>query len=121
DAVAPAMAALARAQALAPQSSARERALIAALGQRYTADAPTDRSTLDAAYADAMREAHRRYPEDTIIATLYAEAMMDTQPWDYWQPGGINPKGRGGEIVRVLERVLAAHPDHPGAIHLYIH
>lgn len=121
DAVAPAMAALARAQALAPQSSARERALIAALGQRYTADAPTDRSTLDAAYADAMREAHRRYPEDTIIATLYAEAMMDTQPWDYWQPGGINPKGRGGEIMRVLEQVLAAHPDHPGAIHLYIH
>ena len=121
DAVAPAMAALTKAQQLAPQASVRERALIEALATRYTAQPPTDRAALDAAYAEAMASAHRRFPQDTIIATLYAEAMMDTQPWDYWQPGGAQPKGHGAEIVQVLERVLKAHPDHPGAIHLYIH
>ena len=46
---------------------------------------------------------------------------MDTQPWDYWEPGGAKAKGRGDEIVSNLETVLKRNPDHPGAIHLYIH
>jgi len=46
---------------------------------------------------------------------------MDTQPWDYWEPGGATPKGRGAEIVSSLETVLKRNPTHPGAIHLYIH
>ena len=47
--------------------------------------------------------------------------MMDTQPWDYWQADAVTPKGHGGDIVGSLERVLAKAPDHPGALHLYIH
>src|ERR1700748_3141340 len=61
------------------------------------------------------------HPDDLDAAVFYAEAMMDTQPWDYWQADAATPKGHGGTIVATLERVLAAQPDHPGALHLYIH
>ena len=46
---------------------------------------------------------------------------MDTQPWDYWEPGGKEPKGADADIQKRLEAVLAKSPDHPWAIHLYIH
>src|SRR3546814_19170261 len=46
---------------------------------------------------------------------------MDVQPWDYWQAGGTEPKGGIGAGIATIERILAQHPDHPGAIHLYIH
>jgi tetratricopeptide (TPR) repeat protein len=67
-----------------------------------------------------MKEVATRFPDDTV-RTLYAEAMMDTQPWDYWEAGGTKPKGHGAAIVETLETVLKRHPNHPGAIHLYIH
>jgi len=121
EAVAPAIEAVERARSLAEGTTEREQALIEALAVRYSASPEADRTALDLAYADAMGAVYRRFQDDPHIATLYAEAMMDTQPWDYWQPGGVYPKGRGGEIVEVLEKVLAEHPDHPGAIHLYIH
>src|SRR5690606_22974147 len=77
-AVAPAIAAVARARELARGASLPERALIDALATRYDADPKAGRAMLDGAYADAMGEAHRRFPRDPVIATLYAEAMMDT-------------------------------------------
>jgi tetratricopeptide (TPR) repeat protein len=45
---------------------------------------------------------------------------MNLQPWDYWTIEGA-PKGRAEEIVATLERVLRLDPDHPGALHYYIH
>jgi hypothetical protein len=53
DANAPALEALTRAKA-APNASAKERALIAALATRYSPEQQADRPTLDKAYADAM-------------------------------------------------------------------
>ena len=53
------------------------------------------------------------YPDDLEINTLAAEALMDTQPWDYWvvsETGAKVPKGRAGEINTMLERVLKAKP-----------
>ena len=41
----------------------------------------------------------RAWPGDLDAGVFYAEAMMDTQPWDYWQADGVTPKGHGGEIV----------------------
>jgi tetratricopeptide (TPR) repeat protein len=52
---------------------------------------------------------------------LFVEALMNTQPWDYWEADGRTPKGNAGEAIGDLERILAADPDHPAAIHLYIH
>ncbi len=121
EANAPALEALGKSVALAPSAPARDRALIDALAKRYSADPKAERAALDAAYADAMKQVAARYPADDTIQTLTAEAMMDTQPWDYWEAGGTKPKGRGGEIVSTLETVLKRNPKHPGAIHLYIH
>lgn len=118
---APALAALKRAQLLQRGASARERGLIAALAKRYSDDPAAERATLDAAYADAMGQLTKRYPKDQDIAVLYAESLMDLSPWDYWASGGTKPKGRTGELVATLERVLKANPNHPGAIHYYIH
>lgn len=93
DAVAPAFAAIENAKQLAGKASIKERALIEALSRRYANDPKADRAKLDAAYAEAMGKVAARYPNDLEIATLYTEALMDTQPWDYWEPGGSKPKG----------------------------
>lgn len=121
EAQAPALEALAKAVELAPKANAKERALITALQARYSADPKAERPALDKAYAAAMKSVAERYAADDTIQTLYAEAVMDTQPWDYWEAAGTKPKGDAGEIVATLERVLKRNPAHPGAAHLYIH
>ncbi len=117
----PARTAMSRAKNNAPGASGRERALIEALSLRYSEDPKAPRAGLDGAYAEAMGKVAARYPQDTDIQVLYAEALMDLSPWDYWEAGGTRPKGRTAEIIAILERVLAIHPDHAGAIHFYIH
>ena len=121
EAHAPSLAALGKALELAPKANEKERALIAALAKRYSADPKADRAPLDKAYAAAMKQVAAKYPADDTIQVLYAEAVMDTQPWDYWEPGGKKTKGDGAEIMGALERVLERNPDHTGAAHFYIH
>lgn len=121
DAVAPAYAAAQKAKALAGKATPREQALIGALAVRYSNDPKADRAPLDKAYAAEMAKVAAQFPADDEIATLYAEAVMDLSPWDYWKPGGRAPNPQSAPIVPTLERVLARSPDHPGAIHLYIH
>jgi len=121
DAVAPAFAAAEKARGLSPKASAREQALIAAVATRYAKDAKADRAPLDAAYASAMEKVAAQFPDDNEIAVLYAESVMDLSPWNYWQPGGREPNPQSVAIVPTLERVLAREPNHPGAIHYYIH
>jgi len=67
-----------------------------------------------------MREAHRQYPDDPDVAALSAEAIMDLHPWDYWLKDGT-PQSWTPEILELLEGVLSARNDHPGANHFYIH
>src|SRR3984957_73468 len=121
DAVAPAWATLLKARALEPKASPEERAWVEALAARYSPDPKADRHALDAAYAKAMGELWRANPDDLDAGTFYAEAMMDTQPWDYWQQDGVSPKGHALEIVSTLEGIIKRDPNHPGALHLYIH
>ncbi len=121
EAVAPAFAAMQKARTLAAKASPREQALITALSARYVEDPKADRAQLDTAYAAAMANVAAQFPEDNEIAVLYAEAVMDLSPWNYWQPGGREPNPQSAPIVPTLERVLARNPDHPGAIHYYIH
>jgi len=121
EAAAPAHAAAQKALQLAGRAKPHERALVRAVAQRY-ADAPVEnRAHLDKAYADAMAEAARAFPADDTIQVLYAEALMDLAPWDYWQAGGTQPKGRTAEMIAALETVLKRNPTHPGAAHYYIH
>ena len=120
DAAAPAAKLAARALQLADDARPVDRALIEALAKRYADPAPADRKPLDEAYAEAMGEVARRYPDDDDVATLYAEALMDLSPWAYWSPDG-KPAAHTGALVAALERVLARNPRHIGAIHYYIH
>jgi tetratricopeptide (TPR) repeat protein len=121
DAVAPAWQALQQARRLEPKASPRERAWIEALAARYSKDPKADRHAMDEAYAAAMGKLWKDNPTDLDAGTFYAEAMMDTQPWDYWQQDGVTPKGHGQEIVTALESIIKQAPEHPGALHLYIH
>jgi tetratricopeptide (TPR) repeat protein len=115
-----AWAALTKAQQLAPKASEKERAYIAALSTRYAEKAPEDRAPLDQAYVEAMRNLSKQYPDDADAATLFAEAIMDTMPWNYWLPEGKH-QPLTPELLATLEGVLAKDPQHPGANHLYIH
>ena len=112
--------AIEKAKALDKRATPRERAYIAALGRRYSASKRADQKALDRAYAKAMRDVARRFPDDPDAATLYAEALMDVRPWDYWTREG-KPQPGTQEIVSTLEGVLKQHPNHPGACHYYIH
>jgi tetratricopeptide (TPR) repeat protein len=112
--------AIQKALALAPKAGEKERAYLEALSKRYAAKPQKDRSALDRAYAEAMREVARQYPDDLDAATLFAEAMMDTMPWQYWMKDE-QPKPETKEILAALEGVLKRKADHPGATHLYIH
>lgn len=121
EANAPALAAVAKAQALGAQATPRERAYIDAVATRYSSDPKADRAALDAAYARAMQALAAADPSDLDAQTFYAEALMDTSPWDYWAANGRDPKPGLAPLIPTLERVIAAKPDHIGALHLYIH
>jgi tetratricopeptide (TPR) repeat protein len=118
---APAIAALKKAQELSSSATQKEKDIIAAVATRYSEDPAADRHALDNAFADATAKLSDKYPDDLDLAVLAAEAGMDTQPWDYWQPGGKEGKGREADIQKRLEGVLARDPSHASAIHLYIH
>jgi tetratricopeptide (TPR) repeat protein len=120
-AVRPAWDALEHAVRLAPQVSPREQAYIKALEARYAAAPPANRAPLDSAWATAIRQVSRRYPKDDDAATLYAEALMDLRPWNYWTNAGKPLAPSTLEQLAVLERVTRRNPDHPGACHFYIH
>jgi tetratricopeptide (TPR) repeat protein len=121
EANAPALDALRKAQALAAGATDKEKGLIEAVSTRYSDDPKAERPTLDAAFADAMAALSDKYPDDLLLSVMAAEAGMDTQPWDYWEPGGKQPKGRGADIQKRLEAALAKNPDDAWAMHLYIH
>lgn len=120
EAVSPAWEALQKAQQLSEQANAKEKAYIQALAKRYSPKAVEDRKSLNIAYANAMREVAKLYPDDLDAATLFADAVMNTMPWAYWQENG-EPKPETQEILQTLEAVLKRNPNHPGANHLYIH
>jgi tetratricopeptide (TPR) repeat protein len=112
--------AIEQARTLAGDATERERAYIEALAKRYTADPTAARAPLDAAYAEAMRDVSRRFPDDLDAAVLFAQSLMDTAPWNYWNPDGT-PRAFTNDVIAALESVLKRQPDHAGAIHLYIH
>ena len=109
-----------KARRLAGHITPVEQAYIEALVTRYVGRKGVKRKGLDEAYAKAMRSVAQRFPEDADAATLFAEALMDLRPWDFWKPDG-RPQPGTEEIVATLEAVLAKNPDHPGACHYYLH
>ncbi|MCI0437065.1 MAG: hypothetical protein L0271_26005 [Gemmatimonadetes bacterium] len=112
--------AVTQAQGLAANAGEVEQAMIAALAKRYIGAVDHNRAALDSAWVAAAAEVSMRFPDDDDAAVLFADALMNLAPWNYWEPG---PQPRPGTetIVGTLERVITRHPDHVGACHLYIH
>lgn len=108
-----------KAMALRSKATPRERAYIEAVAVRYTGR-PEDRGDADRAFAAAMRKLSRDYPDDLDAATIFAEALMDLRPWNYWTRDG-EPYPETEEIAAVLGSVLARNPRHPGAMHYWVH
>jgi len=112
--------ALQKAQELKANGTQKEQDFIAALSSRYAEHPPEDRSVLDIAYAEAMGKLAGSYPDDQHAQALYAEALMDLHPWDFWAKNG-DPQPWTPKILNVLESVMKVNPHHIGLNHLYIH
>lgn len=111
------------AQKNAANAAPAEQALIAALARRYAGPDPLPPEKMqpfNEAYANAMRDVARQFPEDDDVQVFYAEALMTANPWKLWSVDGKASPGTA-EIVATLETVLARNPQHPGANHYYIH
>jgi tetratricopeptide (TPR) repeat protein len=115
-----AYAAIQQALLLKGNATQQEQDYIDALATRYSADITEPREPQDLAYADAMRALHEKYPDDDDAAALFAEALMTTMPWDYWLDPE-SPKPHTEEVIAALETVLDRSPQHPMALHLYMH
>jgi tetratricopeptide (TPR) repeat protein len=115
-----AYAAIQRARKKATQATEAEQALIEAMAQRFEPDPLAPRPALDSAYARAMAEVADTYREDLDAQVLYADALMNLSPWEYYDEEGA-PRPDTPEILARLEYVMEKDPDHPGACHLFIH
>jgi tetratricopeptide (TPR) repeat protein len=111
---------LSLAQKSVTKASSVEQMLVAALSSRYANPEPADRSRIDQAYADRMRDVWMAYPKDPDVGALFAESMLDLRPGDQWTKNGQAAPGTV-EILGVLEAVLKVNLYHPFANHLYIH
>jgi len=112
--------AIQKAISLLDDESKKEKDFVMALSERYSAEAMEDRTPLDQAYSDAMRNLSAKYPDDLDAATMFAESIMDLHPWDYWLKDGTAQPWTP-ELLSVLESIIEKNPEHHGANHLYIH
>ena len=89
-----------------------------------------DRAARDGAYAAAMERLAASYPEDPEVLSFFALALMGTMARSptLLRGGGDDSHHHalvGSEtqkkVAAILEKVLAGHPDHPGALHYLIH
>jgi tetratricopeptide (TPR) repeat protein len=107
--------AVAKARAAAAKSQ-RERDYVAATAAFYGNAATLDHKTRALAYSVAMGELHRRYPADDEAAVFYALSLaaagtMDEDP----------TFAKEHEAAKILNRILADNPNHPGVAHYLIH
>lgn len=101
-------------------ATAVEQALINALSARYSEDLSADIAALNMAYMKAMEKVVQEFPDNDHVQVLYAAAVMNTVPWNYWDADG-NPSPNITEAKLALEKAIAINPENPGAHHYYIH
>ncbi len=95
----------------------RERDYVAAIGSYYKDWEKLDHKTRVLAYEKSMEEVYSRYPEDSEAAVFYALALDEAVTV---LPADKNFR-RQLKAGAMLEKVLAAQPEHPGALHYLIH
>jgi len=93
----------------------RERDYIDAVEAFYKDWDKVDHRSRALAYVKAMEELAQRYPEDTEASVFYALALDVTAlPTDKSYANQLN-------AAKILEKVFAEQPDHPGVAHYLIH
>jgi tetratricopeptide (TPR) repeat protein len=113
--------------ALAGGVTAAERALIEALPARYPQREPIeDQRAWNDAYADAMRIAYRKHPNDLDLCAIFVEAILNRTPWRMWDARTGEPSPGAGtlearEALEAAFRDLPGAMDHPGLLHLHVH
>jgi len=112
--------AIQKAKQLTAGAPPAEKQYVDALALRFSNDDKPDFDKLGRAYAAAMRDLCRSYPDDPDACTLFAESLMDLHAWALWTHDG-KPGENTLEITSTLETVLRKWPDHAGANHFYIH
>ncbi|MEP7143380.1 MAG: hypothetical protein ABI707_10940 [Ferruginibacter sp.] len=106
---------------LVSTAAEKEKGLIKAMQQRYSADTTNaGRVQLDSSYAAAMLLLTKQYSGDDDIKALYVDAVMLRHKWDFWNNNG-NPKPWTTELVKLCETILERDRLHPAALHYYIH
>jgi tetratricopeptide (TPR) repeat protein len=88
-----------------------EKKFIQSLNILYGEGSKTDR---DQAYARFMGELYQRYPDNHEVASFYALSLL-----------GSVTVGRSDDVyqqsARISEKILQENPNHPGALHYFIH
>ncbi len=93
----------------------RERAYLAAAGYLYRDFESTPQKARILAYRNAMRDLAKKYSEDHEAAIFYALALaVAADPGDKTYADQL-------EAGRILERLFAQEPTHPGLAHYIIH
>jgi tetratricopeptide (TPR) repeat protein len=95
----------------------RERDYIDAMETYYKDWETRDYRTRVLAYENAMQQVNARDPDDSEAAIFYALALNEAVTVE---PADKNYT-RQKKAIAILEKVLAAQPDHPGALHYLIH
>ena len=113
--------AITRARELSGTATEKEKAMIEALAARYAEDPAAEREPLDQAYHEKARALAEAYPDDIELQVLAAASYMNTTRWNYWDDDGKPLNDGTLWLVEQIERALEMDPDHPGAIHYYIH
>ncbi|AMO55368.1 hypothetical protein [Endozoicomonas montiporae] len=77
-------------------------------------------------YAEKMRELSQKYKQDLDAATLYADALLNINPWEWWNgvietSDDVKPTPEAALALEVLNKVLIQDPEHIGANHFFIH
>jgi tetratricopeptide (TPR) repeat protein len=112
--------AIAMARAHLSRATPTERAIIESLSVEYDIDRYPDRAVRDEKYIDVTRSVLDRYPDDLEAGFMYADAVMIRGAWNYWRRDG-SPLPGTWEAAAALEHVMVLEPNHPGAVHLYVH
>jgi tetratricopeptide (TPR) repeat protein len=96
---------------------------------RYPSSTPADNFNIwNDAYANALRDVYRAFPDDLDVCSLFAEALMNRTAWALWdlQSGEPAEGASTTEAIEVLEKAMAQMEQaggepHPGLLHMYIH
>ncbi|MGH9842878.1 MAG: hypothetical protein ACREEM_29420 [Blastocatellia bacterium] len=94
----------------------RERDYIAAIESFYQDADKLDHRTRSLAYGEAMERLYRRHPSDREAGVFYALTLIAKG-----MMAGDKSYANEKQAARILNRVLAREPQHPGVSHYLIH